>query len=113
MASALAVAELPVVIVNPRQVRDFAKASGRLAKSDRLDAGLLALFGERMMPALRVLPDEAQRALADLLNRRSQRVVMRAQEKARLSSVTPIARKSVQQHIVWLAKCLVPSWMTI
>lgn len=106
VASALAAAKLPVVIVNPRQVRDFAKASGRLAKSDRLDAGLLALFGERMMPALRVLPDEAQRALADLLDRRSQMVVMRAQEKARLSSVTPIARKSVQQHIVWLDKCI-------
>lgn len=106
VASALAVAKLPVVIVNPRQVRDFAKASGRLAKSDRLDAGLLALFGERMMPALRVLPDEAQRALADLLDRRSQLVVMRAQEKARLSSVTAIARKSVQQHIVWLDKCI-------
>jgi transposase len=106
VASALAVAKLPVVIVNPKQVRDFAKASGRLAKTDRLDAGLLALFGERIMPALRTLPDEAQRALGELLIRRSQLVVMRAQEKARLTSVTPIARKSVQQHIVWLDKCI-------
>ena len=105
-ASALAVAKLPVVVVNPRQVRDFAKATGRLAKTDRLDARLLALFGERIMPALRTLPDEAQRALADLLARRSQLVVMRAQEKARLASVTAIARKSVQQHIVWLDKCI-------
>lgn len=106
VASALAVAKLPVVIVNPKQVRDFAKAMGRLAKTDRLDAGLLALFGQRIMPPLRELPDEAQRALGDLLDRRSQLVVMRAQEKARLSSVTPIARKSVQQHIVWLDKCI-------
>lgn len=106
VASALAVAKLPVVVVNPRQVRDFAKAIGRLAKTDRLDAGLLALFGERIMPALRQLPDEAQRALGDLLDRRTQLVAMRAQEKARLASVTPIARKNVQQHIVWLDKCI-------
>jgi transposase len=106
VVSALAVAKLPVVVVNPKQVRDFAKASGRLAKTDRLDAGLLALFGERIMPALRPLPDEAQRALGDLLDRRSQLVVMRAQEKARLASVTPIACKSVRQHIVWLDKCI-------
>ena len=83
VASALAVAKLPVVVVNPKQVRDFAKATGSLAKTDRLDAKLLALFGERIMPPLRTLPDEAQRALADLLDRRSQLVVMRAQEKAR------------------------------
>ena len=106
VASALAVAKLPVVIVNPKQVRDFAKASGRLAKTDRLDARLLALFGERIMPALRALPDEAQRALGELLDRRSQLVVMRAQEKARLASVTPIARKNIQQHIVWLDRCI-------
>lgn len=106
VASALAVAKLPVVVVNPKQVRDFAKAIGRLAKTDRLDAGLLALFGERIMPPLRQLPDEAQRALAELLDRRTQLVAMRAQEKARLATVTPIARKNVQQHIVWLDKCI-------
>ena len=104
VASALAAAGLPVVIVNPRQVRDFAKATGNFAKTDRLDARLLALFGERIMPPLRKLPDEAQRALADLLDRRLQLVVMRAQEKARLASVTTVARKSIQQHIVWLDK---------
>jgi transposase len=106
VASALAVAKLPVVVVNPKQVRDFAKATGSLAKTDRLDAKLLALFGERIMPPLRTLPDEAQRALADLLDRRSQLVAMRAQEKARLATVTAIARKNVQQHIVWLDKCI-------
>lgn len=106
VASALAVAKLPVVVVNPKQVRDFAKATGSLAKTDRLDAKLLALFGERILPPVRTLPDEAQRALADLTDRRMQLVVMRAQEKARLASVTEVARKNVKQHIVWLDKCI-------
>jgi len=107
VASALAVAGLPVVVVNPKQVRDFAKAMGHFAKTDRLDAKVLALFGERIKPMLRTLPDEAQRALADVLGRRSQLVVMRAQEKARLATVSAIARKDVEQHIVWLDKRIV------
>ena len=106
VGSALAVAGLPVVVVNPKQVRDFAKAMGHFAKTDRLDAKVLALFGERIKPPLRKLPDEAQRALADVLGRRSQLVVMRAQEKARLAMVTTVARKSVEQHIAWLDKCI-------
>lgn len=104
IASALAVAKLPVVVVNPRQVRDFAKAMGQFAKTDQLDAKVLALFGERMKPPLRTLPDEAQRALADVLNRRLQLVTMRAQEKTRLASVPAVARKDVEQHIAWLDK---------
>lgn len=104
IASALAVAKLPVVVVNPRQVRDFAKAMGQFAKTDKLDARILALFGERMKPPLRTLPDEAQRALADVLNRRLQLVTMRAQEKTRLASVPAVARKDVEQHIAWLDK---------
>lgn len=104
VVSALAVAKLPVVVVNPRQVRDFAKAMGHFAKTDRLDAKVLALFGERMKPALRALPDEAQRALSDLLGRRSQLVFMRAQEKGRLATVPAVARKDVEQHIAWLDK---------
>ena len=104
IASALAAAKLPVVVVNPRQVRDFAKAMGQFAKTDKLDARILALFGERMKPPLRALPDEAQRALADVLNRRLQLVTMRAQEKTRLASVPAVARKDVEQHIAWLDK---------
>jgi transposase len=104
VASALAVAKLPVVVVNPRQVRDFAKAMGHFAKTDRLDAKVLALFGERMRPALRVLPDQAQRELADLLGRRSQLVFMRAQEKGRLATVPAVAREDVEAHITWLDK---------
>ena len=103
-ATALAVAQLPVVVVNPKQVRDFAKAMGHFAKTDKLDAKVLALFGERMKPALRALPDEAQRALADVQNRRLQLVAMRAQEKARLATVPAVARKDVEQHIAWLGK---------
>ena len=106
VASALAVASLPVVVVNPKQVRDFAKAMGHFAKTDRLDAKVLALFGERIKPALRTIPDEAQRALADVLGRRTQLVVMRAQEKARLATVAAVARKNVKQHIAWLDKCI-------
>ena len=102
--SALAVAKLPVVVVNPKQVRDFAKAMGHFAKTDKLDAKVLALFGERMKPPLRTLPDDAQRALADVLNRRLQLVTMRAQEKTRLASVPTVARKDVEQHIGWLDK---------
>ena len=104
VASALAVAKLPVVVVNPKQVRDFAKATGSLAKTDRLDAKLLALFGERIMPPL---PDEAQRALADLLDRPlAVGCHARAGEGTLEPSVTAIARKNVQQHIVWLDKCI-------
>jgi transposase len=102
--SALAVAQLPVVVVNPKQVRDFAKAMGHFAKTDKLDAKVLALFGERMKPPLRALPDEAQRTLADLLGRRNQLVAMRAQEKTRLATVPAVARKDVEQHIAWLGK---------
>ena len=107
VVSALAVAKLPVVVVNPRQVRDFAKAMGHFAKTDRLDAKVLALFGERMKPTLRTLPDEAQRALSDLLGRRGQLVFMRAQEKGRLATVPSVARKDVEQHIAWLDKRIV------
>lgn len=102
--SALAAAGLPVVVVNPKQVRDFAKAKGHFAKTDKLDAKVLALFGERMKPPLRPLADEVQRALADVLNRRLQLVTMRAQEKGRLTSVPAVARKDIEQHIAWLDK---------
>ena len=104
VVSALAVAKLPVVVVNPKQVRDFAKAMGHFAKTDKLDAKVLALFGERMKPPLRTLADEAQRALANVLNRRLQLVTMRAQEKGRLATVPAVARKDIELHIAWLDK---------
>ena len=104
VASALAVATLPVVVVNPKRVRDFAKSMGHFAKTDRLDAKVLALFGERMKPPLRTFQDAAQRALADVLNRRLQLVTMRAQEKTRLASVPAVAKKDIELHIAWLDK---------
>ncbi len=103
-ASALAAAGLPVVVVNPKRVRDFAKASGILAKTDRLDARVLAAFGQVIAPPVRALPDAAQRELAELLDRRMQLVTMRAQEKARLGTVLPVARRDIEQHIAWLDK---------
>ena len=102
VAGALAAAGLPVVVVNPKRVRDFAKAQGILAKSDRLDAAVLASFGERIAPPVRALPEPAQRDLMELLDRRHQLVVMRAQEQARLGTVLPVARRDVEKHIVWL-----------
>lgn len=104
LASALAVAGLPVVVINPKRVRDFAKARGLLAKTDRLDARVLATFGQAIAPPVRALPDAAQRELAELLDRRMQLVAMRAQEKARLGTVLPVARRDIEQHITWLDK---------
>jgi transposase len=103
-ASALAAAGLPVVVVNPKRVRDFAKAQGILAKTDRLDARVLALFAQQIAPPVRALADAAQRDLAELLDRRHQLVVMRTQEQARMATVLPVARSDVKQHIAWLDK---------
>lgn len=99
---ALVGAGLPVAVINPKQVRDFARACGVLAKTDRIDARVLALFAERIRPQVRVLPDEAQREFTHLLDRRGQLVVMRAQEKARLAMAPADSHKSLKEHIKWL-----------
>ena len=104
LTSALATAGLPVVVVNPRQVRDFAKASGRLAKTDALDAQMLAQFAEVMRPQPRPFPDAEARALAALLTRRRQLVEMLTAEKNRLLSASSPIRKRVRTHIVWLER---------
>ncbi len=104
LTSALATAGLPVVVVNPRQVRDFAKASGRLAKPDALDAHVLAQFAEVMRPQPRPLPDAETRALAALLIRRRQLVEMLTSEKNRLLSAAAPIRKRVRAHIAWLER---------
>ena len=104
LTSALATAGLPVVVVNPRQVRDFAKASGHLAKTDALDAQVLAQFAEVMRPQLRPLPDAETRALAALLTRRRQLVEMLTAEKNRLLSAAAPIRKRVRAHIAWLER---------
>lgn len=103
-AVALAAAGLPVVVMNPKRIRDFAKASGVLAKTDRIDARVLALFGQVIAPPIRTMPDETQRELAQLLDRRMQLVAMRAMEKARLSAALAAARDDIKEHITWLDK---------
>jgi transposase len=100
----LAAAGVPVVVVNPRQVRDFAKATGKLAKTDALDAQVLAHFAEVLRPALRPLPDAQTQALAALLARRRQLVEMLTAEKNRLSSAPTPVRKSLRTHIAWLER---------
>lgn len=98
---------LPVAVVNPRQVRDFAKATGRLAKTDRLDARVLARFAEAIQPAQRPIPDATTQAFADQLVRRRQLVEMLATEKTRLLQHPPKAvRKDIKDHIAWLENAL-------
>lgn len=104
LTSALVAAALPVVVVNPRQVRDFAKASGQWAKTDRLDAQTLAHFADVMRPIPRPLPDEQARALAALLARRRQLVEMLTAEKNRLLTAPATIRKSLRTHIAWLER---------
>ena len=101
-AAALAAAALPVAVVNPRQVRDFARSTGKLAKTDRLDAFVIALFAQRNRPEPRPLPDELRRQLIDAVARRRQLVEMRATEKTRRSQVAAALRPGLERHIDWL-----------
>lgn len=106
-ASALATAGLPVVVINPRQARDFAKATGQLAKTDQIDAGVLAQFAEMVRPPVRPLADEETRHLDALLSRRDQLLEMLRAEKQRLAQTLPRAkavRQSLAQTIAFLEK---------
>jgi transposase len=102
--TALAVAHVPVAVVNPRQVRDFAKAIGRLAKTDAIDASVLALFAERVRPDVRPLPDDAHQELVALVTRRRQLLDMLTAERNRLASAPRSVRASIQQHVRWLER---------
>lgn len=104
LVSILATMGLPVVVVNPRQVRDFAKARGILAKTDNIDAKVLASFAEVIKPPLRSLPDEATRTLGDLVTRRRQIVEMITAESNRLRTAHGPVAKQIQAHIDWLQK---------
>ena len=99
--AALAAVRLPVVVVNPRQVRDFARATGQLAKTDRIDADTLALFAERVRPTPRPLADEALVALDALLTRRRQVVGMLVAERNRLEHALAPVRRGLRTHIRW------------
>lgn len=103
---ALAVAGLPVVVVNPRQARDYGKAMGKLAKTDAIDAEVLAQFGRAVRPPLRPLPDAATRELSALLTRRRQVTEMVTAESNRLRTVSGHVRANIQAHIDWLKSCL-------
>jgi transposase len=105
--AAIAAAGLPAMAVNPRNVRDFAKSLGVLAKTDAIDAHVLALFADRIRPAWRPLPDEDTQALEALLVRRRQVVEMITAEKNRLGA-TPSRRvkKDILEHIKWLQRQL-------
>jgi len=105
-ASAIAGAGLRLAVVNPRQVRDFAKAMGCLVKNDRIDAHVIAVFGEAVDPQITRLPDEDALELQGLLARRSQLVAMRVQESNRLALMKGAMRKQIKSHIAWLDKAI-------
>jgi len=106
--AALAAAGLPVVVANPRQVRDFARATGQLAKTDRIDAGVLALFAERVRPEVRPLPNEEAQELDAVLTRRRQLLEMLTAERNRLGQVAGrgrrLVKKSLTAHIAFLER---------
>lgn len=105
VAVACAAAGLPMAVVNPRQIRAFAQAIGRTAKTDPIDAEVIALFGERVRPEPRPLPDADTQALAALVARRRQLLEMLHAERQRLEQATATAvRRDLRQHVAWLKR---------
>jgi len=105
IATELASQGLPVAVINPRQARDFAKATGRLAKTDKVDAAMLAAFAQAIRPQVHPLKDAETRALDDMVSRRRQLIDMRVQETLRLgTAASKPLEKSLNKHIVWLDK---------
>jgi len=102
VSRALTGAGLPVAVVNPRQTRDFAKSTGRVAKTDALDASDLARYAEVVQPEPRTLADEQTQALAELVSRRRQVVKMAAGEKNRLRVCSGELRAGIEAHLAWL-----------
>lgn len=102
LVAELAQAKLPVVVTNPRKVRAFARSTGKLAKTDKLDAKMLAHFAAAIRPEVRSLPSEAEEQLMGLLVRRRQLVDMLTVEKNRLHTVRPALRDDIKEHIAWL-----------
>ena len=105
LASELAALGLSVAVINPRQARDFSKATGQLAKTDRVDAAVLAAFARAIRPQARAMKDADTRALDDLVSRRRQLIDIRVQETLRLgTSASKAMLKSLNTHIAWLDK---------
>ena len=105
-AAALTAAGLQVAIVNTRQARDFAKATGRLAKTDKIDAAALAEFAQKVEPEPRPIPDQQRQRLNALMSRRRQLLGMLVQEKNRLTSAHPDLHADLREHIAWLQQKL-------
>lgn len=106
LAGLLVDAGVPVAVVNPRQVRDFARAMGQLAKTDAIDARILAMFASKIQPAPRPLPDAATQDLTALVTRRRQIVEMLGAERNRLLLARTPLRRGVRDHIRWLERQL-------
>jgi transposase len=106
VAASLAAARLPVVVINPRQARDFARAVGQLAKTDRIDALVLARFAATVQPPVRVLSDEATQELVSLVARRRQLTEMITAERNRLGGARGQVRLDIEEHIDWLKRRL-------
>ena len=104
LVAELSAADLPVVVVNPRQVREFGRASGRLAKTDRMDAQLLADFGATMRPEARPLPDACLRELRALVTRRRQLIGMQTQERNRRRQAPERVVQQIQEHLALLGE---------
>jgi transposase len=105
IATELASKGLQVAVINPRQARDFAKATGRLAKTDQVDAAMLAVFAKAIRPQARPLRDEDTCALNDMVSRRRQLIDMRVQETLRLgTAASKPLQKNLSKHIAWLDK---------
>lgn len=105
-AAALGAAGLPVAVVNPRQVRSYARSIGQLAKTDRIDARVLARFAEAVHPEVRPLPDADTRSLDALVTRRRQLVGMQVAEQTRLATAPAVTRKQIKAHLGWLRRQL-------
>jgi transposase len=106
LVAAMAIARLPFAVVNPCQVRDFAKATGPWAKTDALDAGVIAHFAEAVRPTPRPLPDETTQQLDALLQRRRQLLEMLVAERHRVALAHPTVRDSLAQHIDYLQRLI-------
>jgi transposase len=106
VATGLSIKKFPVVVINPRQARDFARAKGRLAKTDKIDAEILALFGKQMEPEVRPLKDEQAQEMSALMSRRNQLIRMLVMEKNRFSRAYGSVKKDIEKNIDWLEERL-------
>lgn len=106
VVGAIGAAGLPVAVLNPRQVRDFARAIGKLAKTDRIDARVLAQMAQAVRPPVRALPDEQTRQLAARVARRRQLIEMLVAERNRVATADAVVAKDLARHIRWLEEAL-------